>query len=443
MSGTKNTMIRILKSILRIGARMTIRTYRPEVVAITGSVGKTSTKDAIFAVLSKKGISGLSEKERWRVRRSKGNFNNEIGTPLNIIGEWSDADLKLISLDTPAGTKRLQKVFFWVRVLLTMKVNIIIPGRKRYPQVLVLEYGADRPGDIKYLLSLARPKIGVVTAIGAVPSHMEQYPDVEAVAREKARLVESLPAGGWAILDHDDDVVLAMREKTRARVKTYGFDEAADVRISNFENVSEAGRPEGIAFKIEHEGSFVPVTLKGVFGRAQAYSIAAAFAVGIAFGLNLVEIAELVERYYIPAKRRMNLVEGIKDSWIIDDSYNAAPLSVREALTTMNELAATRRIAVLGDMLELGRLSVEAHESIGKMVVGVVDELFTVGPRGKFIAESAIKNGMAKTSVHAVDTVDEVLLQVQDTIQKGDLVLVKASRAMGLDQVVEEIRNMA
>lgn len=420
-----------------------MRTYRPEVVAITGSVGKTSAKDAIFAVLSKKGASSLSEKERWRVRRSTGNFNNEIGAPLNIIGEWSDADLKLISLDTPAGTKRARKTFFWMRVLLTAIMAIGMPRKKKYPQVLVLEYGADRPGDIKYLLSLARPKIGVVTAIGEIPSHMEQYPDIETVAREKARLVEALPVGGWAILNHDDDMVLAMREKTRARVKTFGFTEAADVRISNFENVSEADRPEGITFKIEHEGSFVPVTLKGVFGRAQAYSIAAAFAVGIAFGLNLVEIAELVERYYIPAKRRMNLVEGIKGSWIIDDSYNAAPLSVREALMTMSELAATRRIAVLGDMLELGRLSVEAHESIGKMVVGVVDELFTVGPRGKFIADAAIKNGMAKANVHAVDTVDEVLSQVQDTIRKGDMILVKASRAMGLDQVVEEIRNMA
>ena len=146
-------MVSILKNIIKIGARMIMRVYRPEVIAITGSVGKTSAKDAIFAVLSKKGISGLSEKERWRVRRSKGNFNNEIGTPLNIIGEWSDEDLKLISLDTPAGTRRLQKAFFWARALLTMIAVAMVPRRKKYPQVLVLEFGADRPGDIKYLTS--------------------------------------------------------------------------------------------------------------------------------------------------------------------------------------------------------------------------------------------------------------------------------------------------
>lgn len=422
---------------------MIVWNFHPEVVAITGSVGKTSTKDAIFAVLSNKGESSLSGKERWRVRRSKGNFNNEIGTPLNIIGEWSDDDLKLISRDTPAGTKRIAKALFWMRVVVTASMHIIVPRRKRYPQVLVLEYGADRPGDIKYLLSLARPKIGVITAIGEIPSHGEYYPDTEAVAREKARLVETLPVGGWAILNYDDDLVLAMKEKTRARIKTFGFNEHADVRISNFENCSVDGRPEGIAFKIEHEGSFVPMTVHNVFGRAQAYGIAAAFAVGLAFGLNLVEIAELVERYYIPAKRRMNLVEGIKNSWIIDDSYNASPLSVREALVTIGELVAERRIAVLGDMLELGKLSVEAHESVGKMAAGVVDELFTVGLRGKFIAEAAIKNGMKKGNVHIFDTVEEVLPEVQTMVQKGDLVLVKASRAIGLDRVVEEIKNMA
>ncbi|HAS94836.1 TPA: hypothetical protein DCS99_00200 [Candidatus Wolfebacteria bacterium] len=422
---------------------MIIWNYKPEVVAITGSVGKTSAKDAIFAVLSKKGESSLSEKERWRVRKSKGNFNNEIGTPLNIIGNWTEDDLKLVSRETPAGTKRVQKAAFWLRVLSVAVAHVILPRSKRYPQVLVLEYGADRQGDIKYLLGIARPKIGIVTAIGETPSHGEYYPDTEAVAREKGKLVESLPAGGWAILNYDDDLVIGMKEKTRARVKTFGFGEGADVRISQFENQSVDGRPEGIAFKIEHEGSFVPVTIKNVFGRAQGYSIAIAFAVGLTFGLNLVEIAELVERYYIPAKRRMNLVEGIKGCWIIDDSYNAAPLSVKEALLTVKDLAATQKIAVLGDMLELGKLSVEAHESIGKMVPGVIDVLFTVGPRGKFIAESAIKNGMSKANVRIFDTADEMLPEIQNTVTKGDLVLVKASRAMALDRVVEEIREMA
>jgi UDP-N-acetylmuramoyl-tripeptide--D-alanyl-D-alanine ligase len=435
-------MTSILKKLLKKCSSAIIWNYQPEIIAITGSVGKTSAKDAIFAVLSKKGESSLSEKERWRVRKSKGNFNNEIGTPLNIIGEWSDGDLQLISRETPAGTKRIQKIFFWMRVFVKAVGSIMVHRAKRYPQVLVLEYGADRQGDIKYLLGMARPKIGVVTAIGETPSHLEYYPDAEAVAREKGRLIESLPAGGWAILNYDDELVLGMQEKTRARVKTFGFGEGADVRISQFENQSVDGRPEGIAFKIEHEGSFVPVTVKSVFGRAQAYSIAIAFAVGLTFGLNLVEIAELIERYYVPAKRRMNLIEGIKGSWIIDDSYNAAPLSVKEALSTVHDLEAGRKIAVLGDMLELGRLSIEAHESIGKMIPGIIDVLFVVGPRGKFIADSAIKSGMDRKNVHIFDTVGEMQPEVQNIVQKGDLVLVKASRGMGLDKVVDEIREM-
>ncbi len=187
----------------------------------------------------------------------------------------------------------------------------------------------------------------------------------------------------------------------------------------------------------------MPLTVKSVFGRAQAYSIAISFAVGLTFGLNLVEIAELVERYYVPAKRRMNLVEGIKGCWIIDDSYSAAPLSVKEALSTVHDLAATRKIAVLGDMLELGKLSIEAHESIGKMIPGIIDVLFVVGPRGKFIADAAIKSGMDRKNVHIFDTVGEMQPVVQNSVQKGDLVLIKASRGMGLDRVVDEIKEMA
>ncbi len=433
-------MIGILKNILKKYASAIVWTYQPEIIAITGSVGKTSAKDAIFAVVSNRGESSLSEKARWRVRKSKGNFNNEIGIPLNIIGEWSDADLKLISREQPPKTKRLQKAFFWLRVLITALVRTFIPRRKTYPQVLVLEYGADRPGDIKYLVSMARPKVAVVTAIGETPSHIEFYADAEAVAKEKGKLVEALPAGGWAILNADDPLVIEMRERTRARIKTFGFEAGADVRISQFENRSIAGRPAGIAFKIESEGSFVPVTLGNAFGRAQAYSIAAAFAVGITFGLNLVEIAELIERYYVPAKHRTNLVEGIKGTWIIDDSYNAAPLSVREALNTLGDLEGNRKIAVLGDMLELGEYSTDAHESIGKMVPASADILFTVGPRGKFIAESAIAAGMSRSQVQAFDTVGEMLAKVQNTIEQGDVVLVKASRAMALDKVVDEIK---
>lgn len=433
-------MIKILRKILRKISKGIIKTYQPEVIAITGSVGKTSAKEAIFAVLSNKLSDTVAGRKKWRTRRAKGNLNNELGMPLTIIGNWKEADLKLVSRGQPAGTRRLAKLFFWLKVMLAGFFRIIFPRRKTYPHILVLEYGADRPGDIKYLLQIAKPKIGIVSAIGETPVHVEFYEGPEDVAREKSKLIEALPAGSYAILNFDDKYAMSMKEKTRADILTFGFSEGADVKISNFENISINGRPEGISFKIEYEKSFVPVNLKNAFGRAQAYSVAIAFAVGVVHGMNLVEIEELIERYYLPVKGRMNLVEGVKGSWVIDDSYNASPLSMKEALATLKDLEVERKIAVLGDMLELGKYSIEAHEDIGKLAADVADILVTVGPRGKFIAEKAVKSGMNNKNVFAFDSRDEAGKKIQEIIQQGDLVLVKASRGIGLDKVVDEIR---
>ncbi|MDI6717582.1 MAG: UDP-N-acetylmuramoyl-tripeptide--D-alanyl-D-alanine ligase [Patescibacteria group bacterium] len=463
-------MIIILQKILKVLSKAIIRKYRPEIIAVTGSVGKTSAKRTIFSVLSNMNHLTLIDKMELCVRSSEGNFNNELGVPLTIIGDWAESDLKLVSRGQPKNTKKIQKTFFWLKVILTGIFEIIFRNRK-YPRIIILEFGADRPGDIKYLLKIAKPKLGIITAIGDIPVHVEFYDDVEDVVKEKLKIVEALPSSGFAVLNCDDEMVMKMKDKTGAQAITFGFNEEADMKISNFENysvpltslgqapsvnseqvssvIAMAGRassrqvrPGGISFKIEYKGSFVPVNLKNVFGKAQAYSVASAFAIGTIYGLNLVEIAELIERHYIPAKQRMNLIEGIKETWIIDDSYNASPLSIKEALMTLGDLESERKIAVLGDMLELGKYSIEAHEDAGKMVREVADILITVGPRGKFIAEKAKLNGMSYSSVFSFDTVNESLKTIQDLSRPGDLILVKASRAIGLDKVVEEIRKM-
>lgn len=401
-----------LKNFLRLLARWTLRKYQPGIVGITGSVGKTSTKEAILAVL----------RSIRRVRASTGNFNNEFGLPLTILGEWKDTKGKL----------------FWLKVICVSILKLIF--RSSYPEILILEYGADRPGDLKYLLEIARPQIGVVTAIGDIPVHVEFYSGPDAVAREKARLVEALPAIGFAILNYDDEAVYEMRDKTRAHVMTYGFGDRADIQVTNFENRSEGSRPVGISFKLEYGGSFVPVRLDGAFGKVQAYAAAAAAAVGFAFGMNLVRIAEALNYYQVPA-RRGKLVLGVKNTYIMDDSYNASPLSVRAAIETARSFKAKRRIAVLGDMLEIGKYAIEAHENIGRLVDKVFDILVTVGPRAKFIADSANKSGMAKKNIYVFDTATEARQSVQDILKKGDLVLVKGSRAIGLDKIVEEVRE--
>lgn len=411
-------MIKILKWILKKLAQAVIRRYQPGIVAITGSVGKTSAKEAIKAVLGK-------ERHIWA---TSGNFNNEIGVPLTILGDWP-------KIEKPA-------FLFWLRVIIFAFNRIIFPNRATYPEILILEYAADRPGDLKYLLEIARPQIAVVTAVGEIPVHVEFYSGPEALAREKARIVEQLPTVGFAVLNADDALVSDMKNRTRAQIMTFGFDNSAQIKITGFENTSN-GEPIGVIFKLEYNGSFVPIKINRAFGKSQAYAAAAAASVGLIFGMNLVKIAEaLIENYQAP-EGRMNLIPGIKETFIIDDSYNASPLSMKAALETLRDLRAKRKIAVLGDMLELGKYSLEAHEEIGKFAAKSVDLLFTVGPQAKFIAETAQKAGLDKENIFSFLITEEAKKEVELKIKKGDLILVKGSRAIGLDKIVNEIKALS
>jgi len=428
----KNIFIKILKWKLKILAKLTVWHFKPKVVAITGSVGKTSTKEEIYAVL----------KDYYRVRKSQGNLNNELGIPLAIIGSWSEKDLKIVSREEPAGKKKLRKAFFWTKAILSGFFSLIFLRKSAYPEILVLEYAADRPGDIRYLLDIARPDVSIITAIGEVPVHVEFFSGPEAVLREKSKIVEYLSASGFAVLNFDNELSLSAKERTRGRIITFGFNEGADVKISNFENRSEENEPAGISFKIEYGGSFVPTVIRNVFGRAQAYAAAAATCVGLIFDLNLVEIAESILKNYEPVKGRTNLIKGIKETYIIDDAYNASPISMKEAINTLTDLPGKRKIAVLGDMLELGKYSIEAHEAVGKSVAKLVDVLVTVGPRGKFIADAARGAGLPRHKVISFDTSGEAAKSVQSLIRKGDLILIKASRGINLDKVVEEIKEV-
>ena len=409
-------MVKILQWLLKKLARWTIYRYQPTVIAITGSAGKTSTKEAIYAIL----------RNYYKVRRASGNFNNEIGVPLTILGGWEE----------------IGGIFFWPKVILRALICLLNPRKSAYPQILVLEYGADKPNDIKYLLEIARPKVGVVTAIGEIPTHIEFYQDRETLIRGKTRLIEQLPVSGYAVLNCDDPIVKAMETKTRGKIMTFGFSAGADVRVTNLEMNLDDGKPIGISFKIEYKGSITPFKIKGVLGRSHAYAAAAATYVGLISGLNLVQISESLLKNYKPAERRMNLVKGIKDTLIIDDSYNASPLSVREALAALGEIQNARRIAVLGDMLELGRYSPEAHEIIGALAKTRADVLITVGPRARFIIEGALAKGFDRNKIFGFATVNEAKKFIQETIRKGDIILVKASRAIGLDKIVDELRVM-
>jgi len=409
----KDKLKEYLQNTLRLLAIWTIRRYQPGVIAITGTVGKTSTRQAIYTVL----------KKYRRVRATSGNFNNEIGLPLTILGDY-----------TEIGGK-----YFWVKVILVSLFKLIF--KMKYPELLILEYAADKPGDMKYLLDIVRPQISVITAVGDIPVHVEFYSGPEAVAREKSKIVEVLPVTGFAVLNRDDGAVLEMKDRTRGHIMTFGFSGDSQVVISNFEVKTENKIPAGITFKLSYGGSFVPIFLSGCFGKAQAYAAAAAACIGVIFGLNLVKISEALSEYEIVVGRG-KIIPGVKNTYILDDSYNASPLSMQAAIETASGLEISRKIAILGDMLEIGQYAPEAHEKIGRMVPGVFDILVTVGDRAKFIASAAMANGMAKKNIHIFDTADEAKLKVQKLMKKGDLILVKASHSIGLNKVIEEIKKV-
>jgi UDP-N-acetylmuramoyl-tripeptide--D-alanyl-D-alanine ligase len=415
----KKILLSFLKSVLLLLSRLTIKRFDPTIVAVTGSAGKTSSKEAIWAAL----------KNRYYVRKTLANFNNELGVPLSILGNYS-------SIQSPVW-------FFWIKVLIVGFLNLIFKSKNTYPQILVLEYGADKPKDISHLLKIAKPHVAVISAIGQIPVHVENYPQgIEGVTKEKGKIIFDLLVDDYAVLNADDSTVMKLKEKTRAKVITFGFSNEADIKISNFKHIINNGKIEGITFKLENQSASVPVVLKNVFSISHAYAAACAASVAMVFDLNLVDSANAFALNYTPVKGRSIIIDGIKQTQIIDESYNSSPLALEIALKSIALIKDSRKIAVLGDMTELGDFTLKAHEMIGDIVPSCVDILITVGLRAKFIAYRAIKKGMDKDSVFLFDDVDKAGLFLQQIIKKGDLILIKGSRVVGLDKIVEEIKAM-
>jgi UDP-N-acetylmuramoyl-tripeptide--D-alanyl-D-alanine ligase len=419
-------MRHLLSKILAILSRRVIERYRPVVVGITGSVGKSTAKEAIYAVLSRK----------FKVLRNKANFNQEIGAPLAILG---------VEPFYKNGKSFSKKIKFAFQILGKLWLAYGWPKGK-YPKYLVLELAADRPGDIEYLTEITRPKIGVVTAIGEIPVHVEFYASPEDVAKEKSILVRKLPHDGLAVLNMDDQTVLGMKELTLAKIVTFGFSEKADIWASDVtyfveENGSTIG---GLSFKVHRANSFMPMRLPGTIATHQIYGVLAATAVGTSLGMNLVDISESLEKIEMPAGR-MTPLKGIKNSIVIDDSYNASPTAMHAALDTLKKFGDStielnsgkgRKIAILGDMKELGKYEVEAHQKVGNLVGQKADILVTIGPASKFIADAAVDQ-MKKENVFSFDTAEEAKENIIELIQEGDIVLVKGSHSMRMEGIVK------
>lgn len=385
-------------------AKIAIRRFKPRIVGVTGSVGKSSTKEAIAAVLG----------SRFNVRKSMKSYNSELGLSLAVL------DLET-AWHSPLG---------WMK---NLWAGLKVFWGKKFPEVLVLEMGVDRPNDLDRLLKVAKPNIGVVTMLGFIPVHVEFFPGPEDVVREKSKIIKAVPASGKAILNRDDEICWDMRELTGAAVISYGFSENADISASNYK-ISD----DGISFKVSMDGANVPVRLHGAYGKQHVYAALAAIAVGSAFDMNLIEMSEALSLYKSPPGR-LKMIEGLKGTRILDDSYNASPLAVTAALDVLESLQAKRKIVVLGDMLELGKHTVPQHKAVGQEIAKVADHLITVGPRTKFTAEEALAHGMTEKKIASFSTSREAAKYLEDLIKEGDLILVKGSQSMRMERVSEAL----
>ncbi|HVV15418.1 MAG TPA: UDP-N-acetylmuramoyl-tripeptide--D-alanyl-D-alanine ligase [Candidatus Paceibacterota bacterium] len=397
--------------LLKLEARLVLRKYKPRIVAVTGSVGKTSTKDAIYAVVSK-GVYA---------RKSQKSFNSEIGLPLTVLGQ----------------PNAWRNPFRWIENLFDGLMLYVLP--RRYPEWLVLEAGADRPGDISSLSSWLPVDIAVITRLPEVPVHVEYFDSPEAVKEEKASLIRALKEGGSLVLYADDKEVAGLRERAAtARVTTFGFHEDADVRAHDARvSLDEHGRPAGMVSQITMAGKTAELVVKGALGAHALLPALAAAGVGLAMGKGEGEILESLKGYE-PPHGRMHLIPGLKGTLIIDDTYNSSPAAVEAALAAL-ALVPGRKIAVLGDMLELGRHSVDEHRKAGAWAAKVADALITVGFRARDIAEGALDSGMRDSQILQFEDAGPAGKELELMLQAGDIILIKGSQSMRMERMVEEI----
>jgi UDP-N-acetylmuramoyl-tripeptide--D-alanyl-D-alanine ligase len=374
------TVVRVADGVAALGAVAAgwRRRFEPLVLGITGSIAKTSTKEAVAAVIG----------STRRTLRSEGNQNNEVGLPLTVLRLGSEHE------------------------------------------AAVLEMGMYVGGEIAELARIAQPAIGLVTAVQAV--HLSRIGTLEAVEQAKGELLEALPRSGVAILNGDDPIVSRMDRRTVAPVLRYGFGPTADVRVEALESAGFSG----MRFRLRTPSGTSDVEIPSL-GRLSAHNAAAAAAAGIAAGLPLDTIVTALSAGW-SAAHRVELVR-LRGITVVDDSYNASPGSVLAALDLLGDLPG-RRVAVLGEMLELGDDHEAGHRKVGEAAAFTADLLVVVGPNAGGIVDGAVAGGLVRGRIQHVNDAETAVDALRPRLREGDVILVKASRGIGLDRVVDALR---
>jgi UDP-N-acetylmuramyl pentapeptide synthase len=419
----KDSLKKILVSILSAEASWALKTHAPRIIAITGNVGKTSTKDAIYAAM----------KGSFSVRKSEKSFNSEIGVPLTVLGlenAWSS-------------------VGGWVKNIVKgarVAFGVGEAGRN-FPRWLVLEVGADHPGDIESVTRWLHPDIVVLTRMSETPVHVEFFASPADVLAEKMFLAKALKPGGTLIVNADDSLFMNAVKDIDANKVLYGEAKSAGSRIIESE-VSYDGSPLFIprgqyVIIADTLGGTDRVELEGVLGRHLMYPVAAAHAVLRVAGEGTVAASKSLSdafAHFESPRGRMRLLEGKAQSVIIDDSYNSSPLASIEALKTLGALATRgRKIAVLGDMKELGEFSEKAHKDVGALAGQTVHTLVVVGAMAEAYENGARYAGLPHDHFVSFPDSAQAGAYLADIVRAGDVVLVKGSQSMRMERAIKAL----
>ncbi len=405
---------KILERYLARCVRRSLQREHPLIIGIAGSVGKTSTKAAV-------GVALGALEQGSGVAMSDKNFNNDLGVPLTVFG-----------CDMPQRSP-----FKWLMLLGKGTLTALGMMQLR-AKTFVLELGTDRPGDLYRLMRMARPSIGVFTAIG--PEHTEFFGTVDGVAREEAPIVTMLPPDGTAIYNLDDVRVAEICDDLSLKKISFGMNPQAEVHLESSQVLIDEAVPElsGLEVTVSIRGVKHRLKLTGTVGKPQAYAVAAALAVS-----PTEQSLERLQRDFHGMPGRVRLILGIKHTWLIDDTYNSSPLA---ALSAINDLmrfplpAGGRRIAALGDMLELGALSEEAHLEMGQAAAAAgVDMLIACGTLAHVIAKGALEAGMTEEKVFKFSKSADAGLFIQDRLHEHDVVLIKGSQGVRMERITREL----
>jgi len=384
----KSLLRKIVLKKLEILARIKLRRMKAKVIGVTGSVGKTSCKDAVFEVLSK----------HHRVLKNKKSFNSEFGLPLTILQQNS-------GFNSPVEWMKILLRGFWRAFFVNDKFDY-----------LVLEMGVDKAGDMDYLTRIAPPNMACITAIK--PAHMDdsQFASVEEIFKEKSK-----------IFNKADVKIINIDDKYVSQVKgdyTYGFKEGADFKAFSF-----VQGEKGVDFEVEYKGNdyqfFIPV-----FGGYQVTTLFPAIIFGFLTDVPAGDIQQALAEFRLPPGR-MSLIEGVDNLLILDSSYNASPEAVKESLKVLDYFGKKkdkRRVFVFGNMNELGSHSKDLHEEVGAKVPEYADILFTVGGDVQYAASAANKHGMDSKNIYSFENVNEAVKKYKEIMQEGDIVLAKGSQ---------------